>query len=255
MRDRTTSILEEAYVQVIEQALASNAVYKQKMDTVVEYLKNKNKVLFLTTSNRWEGDKELPKSTVLAEYIKSKVGDKVELIDVSKLTIHCCEGNVSKKDGNNCGVKEAVLKDKEKNPTGEHRCWASVNNKDDELWKITKPLFEADAIMFFVSIRWGQTNSIYQKLIERLDWLENRHTTLKEDNIIEDKEVGIIALGQNWNGSTVINTQKQVLDFYGFKVVNDLCFNWQYTKDALDESQESYKEVSKAFEQAFDIKL
>jgi len=248
-------VLSEAYGLVLEKELERAPEYKQKVDTVIEHLKKKNKVLLLTTSNRWEGDKEKPKSTILAEYIKSEVGDSVELIDVSKLTIHCCEGNVSRKDGNNCGVRDAILKDKEKNPTGNHRCWASINNKDDELWKISKPLFEADAILFFVSIRWGQTNSIYQKLIERLDWLENRHTTLKEDNIIQDKEVGIIALGQNWNGANVISTQKQVLDFYGFKVVDDLCFNWQYTKDALDESEKSYKEAPKAFAQSFDINL
>ena len=244
------------YLKLFEDIVNTNnpEVYQEKVLRVIEHLKKKDKVLFLTTSNRWEGDKEKPKSTLLAEFIKSKVGDTVELIDVSKLNIYCCEGNVSKKDGNNCGVKEAVLKDKEKNPTGNHRCWASINNKDDELWKVSKPLFEADAVVFFISIRWGQTNSVYQRLIERLDWIENRRTTLKEDNIIKDKDVGIIAVGQNWNGANVIETQKQVLDFYGFNLVDDLCFNWQYTKDALDESQKSYKEAPKAFEKVFGIK-
>lgn len=245
------------YLKLFEDIISTNNAvdYKEKLNVVIEYLKDKKKVLFLTTSNRWEGDKETPKSTVLAEYIKSKTKATVEVIDVSKLNIYCCEGNVSKADGNNCGVKDAVLKDKEKNPSGNHRCWASINNKDDELWKVSKPLLESDCIIFFISVRWGQTNSIYQKLIERLDWLENRHTTLKEDNIIADKEVGIIAVGQNWNGENVINTQKQVLKFYGFKVVDALCFNWQYTQDAKDESQESYKKAPKAFEKAFDVKL
>jgi len=244
------------YLKLFEDIVNTNnpEVYQEKVLRVIEHLKKKDKVLFLTTSNRWEGDKEKPKSTLLAEFIKSKVGDTVELIDVSKLNIYCCEGNVSKKDGNNCGVKEAVLKDKEKNPTGNHRCWASINNKDDELWKVSKPLFEADAVVFFISIRWGQTNSVYQRLIERLDWIENRRTTLKEDNIIKDKDVGIIAVGQNWNGANVIETQKQVLDFYGFNLVDDLCFNWQFTKDAEDESAKSYKEAPKAFEKVFGIK-
>jgi len=245
------------YLKLFEDIVNTNnpEVYQEKVSRVIEHLKKKKKVLFLTTSNRWEGDKEKPKSTLLAEFIKSKVGDTVELIDVSKLNIYCCEGNVSKKDGNNCGVKEAVLKDKEKNPSGNHRCWASINNKDDELWKVSKPLFEADAVVFFISIRWGQTNSVYQRLIERLDWIENRYSTLKEDNIIKDKDVGIIAVGQNWNGANVIETQKQVLDFYGFNLVDDLCFNWQYTKDTLDESQKSYKDASKAFEKVFGIKV
>jgi len=245
------------YLKLFEDIVNTNnpEVYQEKVSRVIEHLKKKKKVLFLTTSNRWEGDKEKPKSTLLAEFIKSKVGDTVELIDVSKLNIYCCEGNVSKKDGNNCGVKEAVLKDKEKNPSGNHRCWASINNKDDELWKVSKPLFEADAVVFFISIRWGQTNSVYQRLIERTNWIENRWSTLKEDNIVENKEVGIIAIGQNWNGEQVLETQKKVLDFYGYKVIDGLCFNWQYTKDSLDESQKSYKEAPKAFEKIFGVKV
>jgi len=245
------------FLKLLEEAKIANnpAIYTKKLDTLINYLKDKEKVLLLTTSNRWEGDKEQPKSTQLAEFVKKEIGNNVELIDVSKLTIHCCEGNVSKMDGNNCGVKDAALKDKEKNPSGNHRCWASINNKDDELWKVSKPLFEADAVVFFVSVRWGQANSIYQKLIERLNWIENRHTTLEEDNIIEGKEAGIVVIGQNWNGTAVLDTQKKVLDFYGFNVPDELSFSWQYTDDALDETQESYKKAPEAFAKAFDINL
>lgn len=247
------------FLKLLEEAKIANnpAIYTKKLETLIEHLKGKKNVLLLATSNRWEGDKEQPKSTQLAEFIKKEIeGEtKVELIDVSKLTIHCCEGNVSRMDGNNCGVKDSVLKDKEKNPSGNHRCWASINNKDDELWKVSKPLFEADAVVFFVSVRWGQANSIYQKLIERLNWIENRHTTLEEDNIIEGKEAGIVGIGQNWNGDVVLQTQKKVLDFYGFEVPDQLSFNWQYTDDALDETAESYKKAPAAFEQAFDVKL
>lgn len=245
------------FLKLLEEAKIANnpAIYTKKLDTLINYLKDKEKVLLLTTSNRWEGDKEQPKSTQLADFVKKEIGNNVEVIDVSKLTIHCCEGNVSKMDGNNCGVKDAALKDKEKNPSGNHRCWASINNKDDELWKVSKPLFEADAVVFFVSVRWGQANSIYQKLIERLNWIENRHTTLEEDNIIEGKEAGIVVIGQNWNGTAVLDTQKKVLDFYGFNVPDELSFNWQYTDDALDETQESYKKAPEAFEKAFDINL
>ena len=246
------------FLKLLQEVNISNnpAVYTSKVEAMVEYLKDKENILFLTTSNRWEGDKEMPKSTQLAWHIESfLVGKNVKVIDVSKLKIHCCEGNVSKAGGNNCGVKEATLKDKEKNPSGDHRCWASVNNKDDELWKVSKELFKADAIVFFVSVRWGQTNSIYQTLIERLNWIENRHTTLEEDNIIEGKVAGLIVVGQNWNGSQVLDTQKKVLSFYGFEVPEQLTFNWQYTDNAKDETQKSYKAAPEAFEQAFDFKL
>jgi multimeric flavodoxin WrbA len=246
------------FLKLLEEANIANnpAVYTSKVEAMVNFLKDKEKILFITTSNRWEGDKELPKSSQLAWHIESfLVENNVKIIDASKLTIHYCEGNVSRMEGNNCGVKDSELKDKEKNPTGNHRCWASINNKDDELWKISKELFEADAVVFFVSVRWGQTNSVYQTLIERLNWIENRHTTLEEDNIVEGKAAGIVVVGQNWNGTQVLDTQKKVLEFYGFDVPDELTFNWQYTDDALDETQKSYKAAPKAFEKAFDMKL
>lgn len=234
--------------------LNESAEYENKLDKLINHLKEKKKVLILTTSNRWVGDNQKAKSTVLAEYVADEIKN-AEVIDVSKLKIYDCEGNVSKNEGNNCGVKAAALKDKEKNPSGNHRCWCSYNNKDDELWKISKVLFESDAVVFFGSVRWGQTNGVYQRLIERLTWLENRHSTLNEDNIIKDKDAGIVFIGQNWNGEQVLETQKNVLKFFGFNVPDQLSFNWQYLSDPKDESQNSYKKAPSAFEEAFDVKL
>ena len=51
----------------------------------------------------------------------------------------------------NCGVAEAKLRDHAKNPTGQHRCWASINNKDDQLYKVSRELFQSQAVVFFVS--------------------------------------------------------------------------------------------------------
>jgi multimeric flavodoxin WrbA len=230
-------------------ALASN---KKALNATIEYLSGKKRVLVLATSNRWEdGDYKPAKSTQLAQFIAKNLGQNAVFMDVSKLHIETCEGNVSTNLGNRCGLKEAALKDGEKNPTGQHRCWASFNNEDDELWKISKELFQSDAILILTSVRWGQANSIYQKLIERLTWLENRHTTLGEDNIIKNIDAGVIAIGQNWNGEQVIRTEAQVLKFFGFNVPAEMTWNWQYTQDALDESQASYKAAAKEFNKTF----
>jgi hypothetical protein len=102
------------------------------------------------------------------------------------------------------------------------------------------------------SIRWGQANAIYQKLIERLDWIENRHTTLGERNVVKDIESGFIFIGQNWNGAEVVKLQKKVHEFYGFKPADQLYFNWQYTDDMYDESQDSYKEAVHALDNIID---
>jgi len=223
----------------------------QNIHRIIEAVKGK-RVLLLTTSNRWEGQNEIPKSTELARMIEEKVPN-AKLIDVSKLTIYPCEGNVSTRKGNQCGLSEAALQDSVKNPSGHHRCWASLNHEDDELWKVSKELLEADVVLFFASIRWGQTNSIYQKLIERLDWLENRWTTLGESNLLQNKEAGIIIVGHNWNGLNTLNIQKEVLKFYGFEVSESLSFNWQWTTDLFDESEEGYYKDSRDFDRAFEL--
>jgi multimeric flavodoxin WrbA len=205
--------------------------------------KGDKKILFLTTSNRWSGDKELPKSSIIAEELMKKLGgDRCQIINVAKLKIFPCEGNVSTKRGNTCGLKDAILKDKEKNPTGHIRCWASLNNKSDEMYKVANSIFESDIIIFFGSIRWGKMNAIYTSLIERLTWLENRHTTLGESNLLKDKEVGVVAVGHNWNTEESVKLEKEVLGFFGFKTPNQLSFSWQWSKNKNDESKSGYVE-------------
>jgi len=144
----------------IDPTLKKNDPTYKKLIETIKFLEKKDNILFLTTSNRggWAAKelKEEPKSTRLAKAIQSYLGkNKVTLIEVPELKIYTCEANVSHMKGNECGLKKASLKDKDKNPTGHHRCWRNINNPDDELWKITKVLFESDCVLFFGSIRWG----------------------------------------------------------------------------------------------------
>lgn len=250
--------LEQIYSNlIIEKINSSPAPIQKKIKDLKEYLKTKNNILFLTTSNRRPDKKDdKPKSTQFAYHLKNELSDKnIKIIEVPELNILPCVGNVSSLEGNVCGQKAALLKDKDKNPSGHHRCWVSWGNEDDELWKITKELFESDCVIFFASVRWGQANGIYQKLIERLDWLENRHTTLGESNIIKDIDAGFIVIGHNWNGNVVVETQQKVLNFFGFKTPKELFFNWQYTTNALDETQTGYEREPEVFEKVFGIEL
>lgn len=228
--------------------------YKDIFEDTLQALKKYKKILFLTTSNRWNGEEnsEKPKSTMLAYEIAKRLdSSNISIIEVPLLKIYPCEGNVSTKKGNICGVADAKKKDPLKNPSGHHRCWASINNKDDELWKISKELFESDCVVFFGSVRWGQMNSEYQKLIERLTWIENRHTTLEEENIVKDIDAGIIIVSQNWNSKQVLGTQKKVLKYFGFNVVKNLSWNWQYTDIDTDESKQSYMDATNQFAKIF----
>jgi multimeric flavodoxin WrbA len=248
-----SNILQEEVSKIRKMMLLEDLVQDNgtnKLKDTLSILKNKKKVLLLSCSNRFNWDEkniDIPKSKIIATYLKEELGENATLIDVSELKIFPCEGNVSRKDGNGCGVKKSLIDDDEKNPSGYHRCWASFNNKSDELWKISKELFESDAVIFFGSIRWGQTNMVYQNLIERLTWIENRHSSLGEKNIVEDIETGFICVGQNWNGEEVTKVQMKVHEFYGFKPNKNLYWNWQYTKDVNDETQSSYKKTYDKF--------
>ena len=241
---------------LLEEKVVVDTKFKKQLEKATKYLDTKGKVLILATSNRGDQSskdgQDTPKSTRIARVIQRSLGDhKCTMIDVSKLKIYSCEGNVSSKDGNNCGVRAAALKDKEKNPSGNLRCWASYNNADDELWKIATPLLECNAVVFMGSIRWGQANGYYQKLIERLTWIENRHSNLGEKNIVKDIDAGFIATGQNWNGKDVTQTQKEVLQFFGFKTPNELFWNWQFTDNTHDETNRSYNKAITVFDKTF----
>jgi len=213
---------------------------------LIRYLEKRNDILLLTTSTRYQKETwDVPKSTQLALRIVDHLRlekKRVALLDVAKLRIYTCEGNVSAKKGNKCGVLEAKLPDRSKNPTGHHRCWASINNPDDELYQVSRQLFRSRVVVFFVSVRWGQTNSVYQRLFERLSWIENRFTTLGESPIpqLKNLEAGMVLFGQNWNDARVLKTQRQNFKWFGWKTPQPLSFYWQYTRDAEDESPESY---------------
>lgn len=248
---------DELFQSLIEEGLllegkeAANVLNK-----TITYLEKEENILLITTSTRPPSAKDdIPKSTQLARFIQSKLGpNKCNIIDAADLNIYHCTGNVSSADGNHCGIKDALLKDKKKNPSGNHRCWVSWKHEDDELWKISKALFESSCVIFFGPVRWGQMNGIYQKIIERLNWIENRKTTLQEGNIVKNIKAGIIVLGHNWKAKQVVETQKEVYKFFGFKVPDELSWFWQYSTNEYLETTESYKKDTKEFKKTFNLK-
>jgi multimeric flavodoxin WrbA len=238
--------------------------YGPEMENIYPFLttlSGEKRVLFVTTSNRSEyieGLGEKPKSTLVAEHMAKLLEEKgveVQIIDAAKLKIHNCLGCVSELHGNMCGSKKAKVKDEKKNPHGHLRCWASVDYPDDEIWRIANAIYDSTAVVFFASQRWGNPNAIYQKVIERLDWIENIHYTYGEPSTIKGKKAGFILLGQNWRVQESIETQQQVLSYFGFDTPSELYMGWQYTRDAEDESEESYKEAPLTFEQSWGIEI
>lgn len=227
------------------------------LSSTIEELRKYKKVLLLTCSNRGMeiSQTQMPKSSILAKIIEQNVPNS-ERIDVTKLKIYPCEGNVSLMEGNLCGAKEALLEDKEKNPSGYHRCWASIHNPDDELWKISKKLFESDCVIFFASVRWGAANMFYQKLIERLNWINNRYVPLGESNIIKDIDSGFIIVSQHVYGDKICELQFNNHTYYGFNVNKELYWSWNDEDVNFDEETlQGYLESYPNFFDEFKINL
>jgi multimeric flavodoxin WrbA len=227
------------------------------LKNTIKELEKYKKVLLLTCSNRGEevSKTQLPKSSILARVIHNNL-DNSTIIDVTKLKIYPCEGNVSRMDGNVCGIKEALLDDPEKNPSGYHRCWASVHNPDDELWKVSKELFESDCVVFFASVRWGQANMFYQKLIERLNWINNRFIPYGEENIIKNISSGFIIIGQHKYGDDIAELQYNNHEYYGFDVNKELYWNWNAEDIEFDdETLQGYLDSYPEFFDEFKIKI
>ncbi len=227
------------------------------LKNTIKELEKYKKVLLLTCSNRGEevSKTQLPKSSILARVIHNNL-DNSTIIDVTKLKIYPCEGNVSRMEGNVCGIKEALLDDPEKNPSGYHRCWASVHNPDDELWKVSKELFESDCVIFFASVRWGAANMFYQKLIERLNWINNRFIPYGEENIIKDISSGFIIIGQHKYGDDIAELQYNNHEYYGFNVNKELYWNWNAEDIEFDdETLQGYLDSYPEFFDEFKIKI
>ena len=223
---------------------------------LLRYLETKDDILLLTTSSRSRQDAwDTPKTTELAARVRARLAEsakRVTLLDVARLNIYACEGNVSGGRGNNCGVREARLDDPAKNPTGHHRCWASLNNLDDQLHEVSLALFSSRVVVFFASVRWGQANSVYQRLFERLSWIENRMSTLGEPPIPELKglEAGMVLFGHNWNVRPTLETQRRNFEWFGWKTPEALSFAWQYTDDEDEESPQSYLGAAEEFRES-----
>jgi multimeric flavodoxin WrbA len=225
-------------------------MFTNNIEKLIKYLKVKSdsgdRILLITTSNRWIGSGEIAKSTKLARLLGDRVPNS-EVIDISKLKIYPCEGNVSREGGNRCGLKESLIKDSKKNPHKFIRCWASLNNPDDEMYIVANKIWESDIIIFFGSVRWGKMNTLYSNLLERLTWMEARHSSLGESNILKDKEAGIVVLGHNFNVGEVVKLEKKNLEFFGFKTPKEISFGRQWTGDSGDESLTGYKRDYKDF--------
>ncbi len=110
--------------------------------------------------------------------------------------------------------------------SGPYRCWAhfdSVQNPQkyggvDQMPVIYEGIKWADIVVFTSSTRWGSHSALAQKVIERMDTLENRHAVYGEPNFFAGKRLGVVMGGLHWKTGQAATHLGEVFRELGFEV-------------------------------------
>lgn len=138
--------------------------------------------------------------------------------------------------GKNCASKDA----------GKYRCWAyklSHENPEeykgkDEMNIIYDALDWCDLVMWGTSVRWGSHSALMQKIIERMNTLENQQTLHGEKNPLEGKKCGVIVTGQHYKAQSVADHLITQFGWFGFDTDPSYTFTWQKSQDIHQEQED-----------------
>lgn len=159
-------------------------------------------------------------------------GHTATVLDAAKLhvvqNLSCYAGG-----GKNCANPEA----------GPYRCWAHKNSTDDpgayggadEMHVLYDGIADADVVIWATSTRWMSHSAVLQRVIERLNTLENRVSVYGEESPLAGKRAGVLVAGQHYEGQKVASHLQEVFARLGFTVPPDAQMVWQRTLDLTAE--------------------
>lgn len=162
-------------------------------------------------------------------------GVKTFIVDANALHIvpnlSCYAGG-----GKNCASKDA----------GKYRCWAHYNSVQDpekfggvdQMSVIYDGIAWADIVIFATSTRWMSHSALLQKIIERMNTLENRASVYGEANPLSEKTCGVVVAGQHYQSQNVATHLLDVFRTMGFETGSDAAFVWQKTSDMTQEQDD-----------------
>ena len=143
--------------------------------------------------------------------------------------------------------------------SGPYRCWANhLSQKEpekyggrDAMGLVYDNLAWCDTFIFSTSTRWGSQSALAQKIIERMNTLENRATTYGEPYPLRGKKLGVVVTGQHWQTGKVGNHLLEVFRWFGFATQDgDANFlGWQRTRDPFIEQDGNNQPVVERWEQ------
>jgi len=96
-------------------------------------------------------------------------------------------------------------------------CTFSQIDEKDQLGEVYEALvFWADVVLVATPIRWGNASSLYYKMAERLNCIEN-HALLHNEHLIKDKVAGFIITGGQDNVQAVAGNLMMFFGELGFR--------------------------------------
>lgn len=190
------------FINLQEESTRVQAVYNSGLMNLSREVKReagKIRVLGISTTAM---DREHPRFSTSEELINSALSTaalnlniETRLLKLSDLNFRHCEGFYSK---------------------SERACtWpCSITKMDptDEMAQVYENLVHwADVVIVSTPIRWGNASSLYYKMAERLNSVQNQ-ITIKDRVLIQNKVVGLIITGGQDNVQSVAG---QMLNFFG----------------------------------------
>jgi multimeric flavodoxin WrbA/nitrite reductase/ring-hydroxylating ferredoxin subunit len=123
---------------------------------------------------------------VAIEHAGSSLGLETRLIRLNDLKFRACEGFYSK-SAHACTWP----------------CSITQMDKNDQLDQVYEGIVHwADVILISTPIRWGQPSSLYQKMVERMNCVQNQ-VTIKNKVLIDNKVAGFLITGGQDNVQAV----------------------------------------------------
>jgi multimeric flavodoxin WrbA len=120
--------------------------------------------------------------------------------------------------------------------SGKYRCWANFSSPTDEMPAIYDGLAWCDTFIFSTSNRWGTHSAVAQNVIERMNTLENRGSSLGEPYPLRGKRLGVIVSGLHWKTDFVATNLVDTLKWWGFATAGtESILSWQRSKNPFFE--------------------
>lgn len=100
-----------------------------------------------------------------------------------------------------------------------------ASDMGDDWGGILEKIIEAQIVIFATPIWWGQPSSLMQKIIERLDQVDNEYMATGRSPLMH-KVAGIVVTGHEDGVQHVIGTLANALTWYGFALPPEMAVYW-----------------------------